>query len=89
MAPPNFASACTAVSVIFILGNTSSILYNLVFCTVLTLSIRKPLKGTLFNRFRYHLIVLAFVTAIVLALALTEGLGTGLNGICGYKMQNR
>lgn len=87
--PYNFAASCTAVSVIFIIGNTASLLYNLVFCTVLTLSIRKPLKGTLFNQFRYHAIVITAVTAIVLALSLSEGVGTGLNGICGYKMQNR
>jgi len=87
--PPDFAAACTSVSVIFAIGNSSSTLYNVVFCAILSLSIRKPLKGSFFNQYRYHGIVILAVFSITLSLGLTEALGTGLNGICGYKLQDR
>jgi hypothetical protein len=69
--PSNFIVSCTAISIIFTIGNTASLLYNLVFCTVLTLSIRKPLKGTIFNQTRYHLVVILTVIAITVGLALS------------------
>lgn len=61
----------------------------MVFCIVLSLSIKKTLKGSLFSQVRYHALVLITVCAITVALAVSSILGAGLNGVCGYKIQNR
>lgn len=52
-------------------------------------SIRKTLKGFLFNRFRYHVISLVVTGSIILTLVLTGGLGRGLNGICGFRVASK
>ena len=87
--PTNFEGACMTIGVFFTIGNTASLIYNLLFCIVVSASMKKTLKGTLFNQKRYHLIVMVFVTGITLAIGLTNTLGTGFNGVCGYKLSNR
>lgn len=61
----------------------------MLFCIVLSFSIKKTLKGSMFNQFRYHLAVLLIVVAITISLAATQALGSGLTRICGYKIENR
>jgi len=87
--PPGFGSACTSTSIIYAIGNTSSLVYNVVFCVVLSLSIKKTLKGSLFSQPVYHGFIIIFVAAVVVGLAVSGSLGTNVNGICGYKIQNR
>lgn len=73
--PPGFGSACTSTSIIYAIGNTSSLIYNVVFCVVLSLSIKKTLKGTLFSQPVYHTIIILAVSAVVIGLAVSGSLG--------------
>lgn len=68
--PQNFPTACTVVSILFTIGNTSSLIYNVVFCLVLSVSIRKTLKGSIFSQTRYHILILTSVTIITLSVSL-------------------
>ncbi len=87
--PSNFDNACYAFGIWNIIGNVASIYYNLIFCVILAYSIQKTLKGFLFNRFRYHLISLLLTGGIILVLILTERLGRGLNGVCGFRVASK
>lgn len=87
--PPDFESACVTMGIFYTIGNTSSLIYNLIFCVVLSFSLKKTLKGSLFNQVRYHALAIVFIISAAVALGVTETLGTGFNGICGYKISNR
>lgn len=87
--PSNFDQACYAFGIWNIIGSVSSIYYNLIFCIVLAYSIKKTLKGFVFNRLKYHFFSIVLTTSIILALVFTEGLGRGLNGMCGFRIASK
>lgn len=87
--PADFHGACTSIGIFYTLGNTASLIYNLIFCIVVSTSLKKTLKGTLFRQSRYHVLALIFVGGVTAALASTRAIGTGFNGVCGYKLSSR
>lgn len=87
--PTDFETACTAIGVFFILGNISTLVYNLLFCLILSHSVTQTLKGSLFSQKRYHLLAIFTISAAVVAISVSNNVGTGFNGICGYKIANR
>lgn len=87
--PDNFESSCTAIGVFNVIGNIGSMIYNLIFCLILSFSIKKTLKGSLFNRSKYHAIGLITTLVAAASLVLSDNIGRGLNGICGYRMASK
>ena len=73
----------------YILGNIGALVYNILFCVVLSYSITKTLKGTLLSRFRYHFLALATTLLATTAISTSNNIGTGFNGVCGYKISNK
>jgi hypothetical protein len=73
--PDNFKRVCIGSSILYSIGNISSLLYNTVFCIVLSLSISKTLKGSLFSQPLYHSLVVISVISITIGLGMTSSLG--------------
>jgi hypothetical protein len=75
----------------YALGDISSLLYNTVFCVILTLSMGKTLKGTgvIFNPFVYHFFVVFIAIALTITLGLTNSLGLSIGGICSYQSKQQ
>ena len=87
--PSNFEPTCITIGIFYTIGNTSSLIYNLIFCLIVSTSLKKTLKGSLFSQAKYHTITLVAVAAITASLAATKTVGSGFNGVCGYKISNR
>lgn len=87
--PVNFGQSCTALGVFLVIGNFGSLIYNLLFCLVLSFSMRRTLKGSLFSQKIYHIFAFVSTISTVLALALSNNIGRGINGLCGYRITGR
>jgi hypothetical protein len=83
--PSRFQETCSGIGLIYSAGDISSVLYNTVFCVVLSMSLGRTLKGGILNRIGYHLVVLLSVISITVPLAVQGLFGLSIRGICGYK----
>jgi hypothetical protein len=57
----------------------------MIFCFVLSHSIRNTLKGTLLTRKKYHTVGIIIMGLFPLIIYLTNGIGRSINSICSIK----
>ena len=87
--PSNFEYACLSIGIVLVFGNISALIYNVLFCVILSYSLTKTLKGTLFSQIRYHALAFFTIALSTIALNTTNNIGTGLSGVCGWKIVQR
>ena len=72
-----------------VFGNISALVYNVLFCVILSYSLTKTLKGTLFSQIRYHTLAFFAIGLSTIALNITDNIGSGRSGVCGWKVVQR
>ena len=86
--PYKFLTFCDTIAVFVLVGWIGLNYYNMIFCFVLSHSVRNTLKGTMLTPLVYHSIGVVVMALFPVIIYFTNGVGRSITSICAIKYSN-
>lgn len=83
--PQGFLTFCNTLGIFTLIGWIGLNYYNMIFCFVLSHSVRNTLKGVYLTPIKYHIVAIVVMIILPIIIFLTNGIGRSINSICAIK----